>query len=78
MNPPSNPGAPERVREPRSPVDAVRAVQRLLDPLFVRFECDHLLREPLDHVRAESLKVESCQRFKWGLVERLVATKPLQ
>ncbi len=62
----------------RSPVDAVRAVQRLLDPLFIRFECDHLLREPLDHVRAESLEVESCQRFKWGLVERLVATKPLQ
>lgn len=61
----------------RSPVTPVRAVQRLLDPLFIRFECDHLLREPLDHVRAERLEVESCQRSKWGLVERLVAKKPL-
>jgi SAM-dependent methyltransferase len=61
----------------RSPVNPVRAIQRLLDPLFVRFECDHLLREPLEHARGESLEVESCQRFKWGLVERLVAKKPL-
>lgn len=60
----------------RSPATAVRAVQQLLDPL-IRFECGHLLREPLDHVRAERPEVESCQRSKWGLVKRLVARKPL-
>ncbi len=59
----------------RSPVRAVRAVQRLLDPIFVRFEADHLLREPLDHVRAEGFEVEHCERSKWGIVERLSVRK---
>src|SRR5437773_5151379 len=31
----------------RSPLLPVRLVQQLLDPLAVRFEADHLLREPL-------------------------------
>src|SRR5437870_7757583 len=42
----------------RSPVLAVRIGQRLLDPLFVRVEGDHLLREPLNHLRAEGLEIE--------------------
>lgn len=32
----------------RSPIAHVRAVQRLLDPLMVRFEADHIVRDPLD------------------------------
>lgn len=60
----------------RSPLRLVRAVQRLLDPLFVRFEADHLLREPLEHVRAEGFAVERVERSKWGIVERLAARKP--
>src|SRR5207253_9840245 len=36
----------------RSPNILVRGGQRLLDPLFRRLEADHLLREPLDTVRA--------------------------
>jgi hypothetical protein len=31
----------------------VRFGQRLLDPLAVRFEADHLLRDPLDYLEAE-------------------------
>ena len=61
----------------RSPIRPVRAVQRLLEPLAVRCEADHLLREPLDHVRAAGLLVEHLERRKWGIVERLAARKPM-
>lgn len=60
----------------RSPVAAVRAVQRLLDPLFVRFEADHLTREPLEHLIESRFEVETLERSKWGIVERAVARKP--
>ena len=60
----------------RSPVLAVRAVQRVLQPLSVRFQADHLLREPLRHVEAEGLEVTQLERSKWGTVERLAARKP--
>jgi ubiquinone/menaquinone biosynthesis C-methylase UbiE len=60
----------------RSPVPAVRAGQRLLEPLTLRFEADHLLREPLDHVRAEGFVVEELLRSRLGIVERLAARKP--
>jgi ubiquinone/menaquinone biosynthesis C-methylase UbiE len=63
----------EHVRSPSRPV---RAVQRLLDPLTVRFEGDHLLREPLDHLRSQAFEVERFERSKWGIVERAAARKP--
>jgi ubiquinone/menaquinone biosynthesis C-methylase UbiE len=60
----------------RSPLFAVRAVQRLLEPLSVRFEADHLLRDPLDYLANEGFEVESVERLKLGIVERTVARKP--
>ena len=60
----------------RSPALPVRAVQRALDPLSVRFEGDHLLREPLDYLSGASFEVEQLERSKWGIVERVVARKP--
>ena len=60
----------------RSPILPVRVVQRLLDPLFVRFGADHLLREPLDHLAAEGFVVDRLERSKWGIVERVSAHKP--
>jgi ubiquinone/menaquinone biosynthesis C-methylase UbiE len=60
----------------RSPALPVRAVQRALDPLMVRFEGDHLLREPLDYLRAAGLEIEYLARSKWGIVERVIARKP--
>lgn len=59
-----------------SPRPAVRAVQRVLDVPSRRFACDHLTREPLEHVRAEGLVVERLERSKLGIVERLRARKP--
>src|SRR5436189_1609213 len=60
----------------RSPVTPVRAVERMLDPLFVRFEGDHLVREPLEYLRPAGFEIEQLQRSKWGIVERVVARKP--
>jgi ubiquinone/menaquinone biosynthesis C-methylase UbiE len=63
----------EHVRSPRR---LVRAGQHLLDPLFVRFEGDHIAREPLEHLQAEGFIVERLERSKVGIVERVAARKP--
>jgi hypothetical protein len=60
----------------RSPVAPVRWIERLLDPLFVRLEADHLLRDPLDYVPGVGFEIEEVLRSKWGIVERLRARKP--
>jgi ubiquinone/menaquinone biosynthesis C-methylase UbiE len=60
----------------RSPVLAVRGVERLLEPLFVRFMADHLLRDPLDYLPDVGFEIEEVRRSKWGIVERLRARKP--
>jgi ubiquinone/menaquinone biosynthesis C-methylase UbiE len=60
----------------RSPSLAVRGVQRALDPLSVRFAADHLLRDPLDYLGSLGFEIESVERLKWGIVERVVARKP--
>jgi ubiquinone/menaquinone biosynthesis C-methylase UbiE len=60
----------------RSPAPLVRGGQRLLDPLAVRFEADHLLRDPLDYLPSVGFEIDELQRSKWGIVERLRAHKP--
>ncbi len=60
----------------RSPARRVRAVQRMIEPFSVRFEGDHLLRDPLDYLEIEGFEIESATRLKWGIVERLIARKP--
>ncbi len=59
----------------RSPAWPVRLVQRLLDPILVRYEGDHLLREPADLLRAAGFAVEELERSRWGIVERAAARK---
>jgi ubiquinone/menaquinone biosynthesis C-methylase UbiE len=63
----------EHVRSPSAPV---RAVQRALDPLAVRLEADHLVREPLDYLKPSGFEIERLERSKWGIVERIAARKP--
>jgi ubiquinone/menaquinone biosynthesis C-methylase UbiE len=60
----------------RSPLRAIRIGERLLEPIMLRFEHDHLLREPLEHLRAEGFEVERVERAKLGIVERVAARKP--
>jgi SAM-dependent methyltransferase len=62
----------ERVR---SPITPVRWVQRLLDPLLVRLEADHQLRDPLDHKTREPFIVERLERSRFGYIERGVARR---
>jgi hypothetical protein len=52
------------------------AGQRLLEPLAVRFEADHLLRDPLDYLPGVGFQIDEVRRAKWGIVERLRAQKP--
>lgn len=60
----------------RSPVAPVRWVERALHPLSLRFEGDNLTREPLDYLGDVGFAIESVERLKWGIVERVVARKP--
>jgi ubiquinone/menaquinone biosynthesis C-methylase UbiE len=61
----------------RSPALPARMVEQLLEPLAVRFAADHLLREPLTYVAAAGLQVQCLERSRWGIVERLLARKPV-
>lgn len=60
----------------RSPNSVVRAAQRVLEPLTLRFEADHLLREPLDHLDPAGFEVEEVHRAKLGIMEKVSARKP--
>jgi len=62
----------------RSPALAVRLGQRVLEPLMLRFEGDHLLREPVEHLRADGFEIEQLLRSKLGIVERIAARKAPQ
>jgi ubiquinone/menaquinone biosynthesis C-methylase UbiE len=62
----------EHVRSDRR---AVRAGQRLLEPLSLRFEADHLMREPLDYLPDVGFEIDEVLRSKLGIVERLRAHK---
>jgi SAM-dependent methyltransferase len=59
----------------RSPTLAVRLVQHILDPLLVRFEGDHLLREPTLLLTAAGFAIEELERRRWGIVERVSARR---
>ena len=63
----------EHVRSPSLPV---RAVERLLDPLSVRFQGDHLVRDPLDYLASVGFEIQCVEQSKWGIVERVAARKP--
>jgi hypothetical protein len=48
----------------------------VLEVVTMRLEGDHLLRRPLEHVRAEGFRIEERERYKLSIVERLAAWKP--
>src|SRR6266540_3031170 len=48
----------------RSPVRPIRIGQRLLEPLTLRFEADHLLREPTDYLTEEGFEIATLERSK--------------
>ena len=58
-----------------SPQPIVRGVERLLEPLAIRFQGDHLLREPAAVAQGAGFTVERVERSHLGIVERLVARR---
>ncbi|MDX8053671.1 class I SAM-dependent methyltransferase [Lentzea sp. BCCO 10_0798] len=53
-----------------------RGVQWVVERITIPLAGEHFLRRPLNLVQARGMDVEQRQRFKLGLVERLVARKP--
>jgi ubiquinone/menaquinone biosynthesis C-methylase UbiE len=60
----------------RSPNLLVRMIERIVDPIAHRLGGDHMLREPLDHLREAGFEVEELERRKGGFVELVAARKP--
>jgi ubiquinone/menaquinone biosynthesis C-methylase UbiE len=60
----------------RSPFRPVRLIQRVFNPLFVRRYAFHLGREPLNQVVAAGFIIDRLERSKWGVIERMMASKP--
>lgn len=60
----------------RSSLLPVRLVQRTLDIFTVRFQGDHLVREPIEQLRVAGFAVDRLERSKLGIVERVAAHKP--
>lgn len=52
-----------------------RAVQRALEVVTIPIGGEHFLRRPLTNVRRRAFTVERAERFKLGLIERVVAHK---
>lgn len=57
----------------RSPLLPIRAVERFL--VTVRFQGDHMVREPLDQLRAKGFAIDRLEHSKLGIVERIAAHK---
>lgn len=62
----------------RSPRQVVRTIQRVLEPITVWLEGDHLVREPVELLLAEGFEIEEIERSKLGIVERVSARKPMR
>ena len=63
------------VEHVRSPNPIVRLVERAWEPVSIRMEGDHLLRDPVDHLAIAGFAVESLERGRLGIVERVVASR---
>jgi len=63
------------VEHVRSPNWLVRLVEHAWEPISIRSDGDHLLRDPADHLAASGFEVESLERGRLGIVERVVAIR---
>ena len=61
------------VEHVRSPNVLVRLVERLWEPIAVRRDGDHVLRDPVDHLTSAGFAIETLERSRLGIVERVVA-----
>ncbi|MDQ2815831.1 MAG: class I SAM-dependent methyltransferase [Actinomycetota bacterium] len=54
----------------------LRVLQWLYERITIPLAGEHFRRRPLIHVRELGFRVEQAERFRFGIVERLVARKP--
>jgi hypothetical protein len=59
----------------RSPKPWIHRAQRRLEPLFQR-DADHITRDPLDHLEREGFAIDTVERSRLGIVERVRAHRP--
>lgn len=55
----------------------VRAVQWLLERITIPMAEEHFRRRPLEHLAGVGFEVDSAERFKLGIVERVIGYKPV-
>ena len=62
----------------RSASKLVFWIQKLIEFFSTRIDGDHMTRRPSEHVRAHGFEIKEQERFRFGgIVERLMATKPM-
>ena len=71
------PGATPAGRPHRQQLGGPRGVQRLAELVSVPAAGEHFRRRPLHEARAAGLEVTHRERFALGIVERILATKPV-
>lgn len=59
----------------RSAVTPILWVQKLWEIFSVRMDGDHMTRRPSTHVKAAGFHVQARERTRWGILERVVASK---
>lgn len=59
----------------RSTVRPVVWLQKAIELVSLRFLGDHMTRRPAEQVEAHGFRITDQERFRWGIVERLVAVK---
>jgi ubiquinone/menaquinone biosynthesis C-methylase UbiE len=52
-----------------------RGIQRAIEVITVPMASEHFLRRPLTNVKQRAFEIERAERFKLGLIERIVARK---
>jgi ubiquinone/menaquinone biosynthesis C-methylase UbiE len=60
----------------RSSVKPIYWLQKGIEVVSVRIDGDHMTRRPAEIVEQLGFTVVERNRFRWGIVERVVATKP--
>jgi ubiquinone/menaquinone biosynthesis C-methylase UbiE len=60
----------------RSAVTPLMWIQKIWELFSIRMDGDHQTRRPSIHVKAAGFEVQTRERMRWGILERLVATKP--
>jgi ubiquinone/menaquinone biosynthesis C-methylase UbiE len=54
----------------------IRAGMRLVEPLMVRLEADHLTRDPRPFLEQAGFRIDSVSRMTRGISFRVIATRP--